>query len=586
MNAGQPEGAAVRIPLLIGVTGHRDLLAEEIPQLRETVRNYLESLRSQHPDVPLRVVTPLSAGADLLVAEEALGLGLQCVAVLPLPKEQYLQDFEDPAELKRFENALSRCYQSFVCPQHGSTAQDAAAPTEIDRTTRYALAGELVASLSFVLIALWDGRPGERRAGTARTVEYRLARRAWTDDTANPAYQDLLPNLPPDLVYHIVVSRRSGLPADGLAPLQQGYHTRPGSPLETRLPPGATLVAERIAEINRRLLRHSEAIANDRSSAALLADLAQVPRGVSEAAQMFRAVDWLAQRMRRNLLRSLYTTSALMVIMGAMFLGYGFRTIHAEARYLIVAFLVTFLILLGLNFTASRLGWHRRHLEFRALAEGLRVDLFWAIAGVTAHGGATAEHRALLKQADPGLDWILSALRAASLSLAECHDHGIPGGVDFVAQHWIGSIGRSDNQSEQLQYYWHAARSKARRALFAERTAGGFVAVGFLLAGILAIAVLLGRSVNSEYLAFVIGISSLIGGVIEALVEKTAERELQRQYQYMHDVFLAAHDRILKAESDQHRRTVLVLLGRAALAENAAWLLVHRDRPVYRSRLQ
>jgi hypothetical protein len=74
--------------------------------------------------------------------------------------------------------------------------------------------------------------------------------------------------------------------------------------------------------------------------------------------------------------------------------------------------------------------------------------------------------------------------------------------------------------------------------------------------------------------------------VIEALVQKTADRELERQYGYMYDVFLAAHDRLIAAHSDEERRTVLALLGHAALAEHAEWLFVHRDRPIDRSRMQ
>jgi hypothetical protein len=43
---------------------------------------------------------------------------------------------------------------------------------------------------------------------------------------------------------------------------------------------------------------------------------------------------------------------------------------------------------------------------------------------------------------------------------------------------------------------------------------------------------------------------------------------------------------LVAAQSDDERRLILALLGRAALAEHAAWLLIHRDRPVDRSRLQ
>jgi hypothetical protein len=110
--------------------------------------------------------------------------------------------------------------------------------------------------------------------------------------------------------------------------------------------------------------------------------------------------------------------------------------------------------------------------------------------------------------------------------------------------------------------------------------------IGLLVAAALAVEVGLSRHDLYRELLFSMGFFSLAGGVIEALVQKTADRELERQYGYMYDVFLAAHDRLIAAHSDDERRTVLALLGHAALAEHAEWLFVHRDRPIDRSRMQ
>ncbi len=73
------------IPLIIGVTGHRDLVEDEEPAIRERVREYLSDLRARWPGTPLIVASQLAEGADLLVAEEAHALGLELVFLLPLP---------------------------------------------------------------------------------------------------------------------------------------------------------------------------------------------------------------------------------------------------------------------------------------------------------------------------------------------------------------------------------------------------------------------------------------------------------------------------------------------------------------------
>lgn len=575
----------VQIPLLIGVTGHRDLLYQETAPLRVAARNFLVQLQGRFPNAPLCLASSLSAGADLLVTEEALGLGIDCIAVLPLPLDAYREDFENPDELRHFEAVLDRCRQRLVCPLKEGVRPEDAAIAGPARTAQYALAGEIIAGASFILLALWDGRGAVNAAGTAHTVEFRLARRAWLEDASDPDQQDLLPNLQPDLVYHIVASRGGGPPVPGLAPLQEGYRCGPDAPLQAHLPASAVLVAERTAELNRDLRRHAVSISRDVSADELTADLAAIPASVVDATHLFNAIDWLAGRMRRNVMRTLYATSVLMVIMGVFFLAYSHGVECSFCHYAILGFLAAFVALLGINVLANARHWHRRYLESRALAEGLRVELFWAVAGV-ATNGTPAVHRALLKQADPGLEWIPNTIRAVSLMLADLRPTGIVGGLDFAMRQWVGVNSETGSRSQQLYYYWHASRTKAAFASFAERLARGSVVIGFLVAIVLAVEELLEERVLHRDLLFCIGFFSLLGGVVEALVQKTAQRELQRQYEYMYAVFLAAHERLMGARTDGERRSILSLLGRAALAEHAQWLLLHRDRPIDRSRMQ
>ena len=580
----EPATLPAQIPLLIGVTGHRDLVPEEAVLLRAATRRYLSTLRDRFPAAPLLLATSLSPGADLLAAEEAVALGIGCVAVLPLPLDMYRADFSDARELARFEEILGRCRQRIVCPlRDGLSSADVATPGAA-RTAQYAAAGRLIASDAFILLALWDGRVAN--SGAAATVDFRLARRAWLDDDSGPPHKELLPDLPPDLVYHIVTSRRGAPPAAGLVPLQEGYRCSLEGPLESGLPAGSELVATRTSELDRDLRRYAAAIARTKTSSGAISTLAAAPQCVIETAGLFDAIDWLAARMRRRVMTILYSSSALTVLMGVFFLTFNHSEGCRLCRYSIFGFLAGFLALLVGNSFARRGQWHRRYLEFRAVAEGLRVELFWAIAGVRTRGATPAAHRTMLKQADPGLEWIPNAIRTVSLLLTEVRHGGIPGGIEFATHRWVGTIGESGSRSEQLHYYWHASHLKGAFASFAERVASGSVVIGLLVAAALAVEVGLSRQDLYRELLFSMGFFSLAGGVIEALVQKTADRELERQYGYMYDVFLAAHDRLIAAHSDEERRTVLALLGHAALAEHAEWLFVHRDRPIDRSRMQ
>lgn len=60
------------VPLIVAVTGHRDLVAAEVPGIRERVRTLLTDLVNEYPDRGVTVMTALAEGADQLVAAEAL----------------------------------------------------------------------------------------------------------------------------------------------------------------------------------------------------------------------------------------------------------------------------------------------------------------------------------------------------------------------------------------------------------------------------------------------------------------------------------------------------------------------------------
>jgi hypothetical protein len=72
--------AQFKIPFMLGVVGHRDLVADEIPVIRSAVLTVLKRLRDDHPDVPLRLLCSMAAGADLLVADVAAELGIGIIA--------------------------------------------------------------------------------------------------------------------------------------------------------------------------------------------------------------------------------------------------------------------------------------------------------------------------------------------------------------------------------------------------------------------------------------------------------------------------------------------------------------------------
>jgi hypothetical protein len=165
------EGAASPSPirLRIGVTGHRRLPNEEALALQ--VRRALERIREiislSSPDpLAFTVVSPLAEGADRLVAREVLQDPDACLeAPLPLPRDDYLRDFETAESKREFETMLGGADVVTEVHQPGS------------RTEAYERVGRYVVDHSDVLIALWDGEPSRGQGGTADIVAYARARK-------------------------------------------------------------------------------------------------------------------------------------------------------------------------------------------------------------------------------------------------------------------------------------------------------------------------------------------------------------------------------------------------------------------------
>jgi hypothetical protein len=90
------------LPFVISVTGHRDLVAEDLPLIKEMVKAKLTDLIEKYPTTPIVLLTGLAEGADRLVSHIALDLSIGIIAVLPMEMEEYEKDFESAESIREF----------------------------------------------------------------------------------------------------------------------------------------------------------------------------------------------------------------------------------------------------------------------------------------------------------------------------------------------------------------------------------------------------------------------------------------------------------------------------------------------------
>jgi hypothetical protein len=160
------------VPLIVAVSGHRDLLPAEMPAIRARVRAFLMHLNDQYPDRDLVVLTPLAEGADRLVAEEALALGLPVTVALPMPRALYAEDFTTAESRSQFDRLCAAATDLFELPLTAGNTPGFVEGHGPNRARQYAQLGVFLSAHCHVLLALWDGRASTEIGGTAQVVRF------------------------------------------------------------------------------------------------------------------------------------------------------------------------------------------------------------------------------------------------------------------------------------------------------------------------------------------------------------------------------------------------------------------------------
>jgi hypothetical protein len=217
-----------------------------------------------------------------------------------------------------------------------------------------------------------------------------------------------------------------------------------------------------------------------------------------------------------------------------------------------------------------------RYQEYRAAAEGARVQVFWQIVGVTER---TADH--FLVGQESALDWIRRALRTVALidgwraSAAGAHDGSLDEALlDLTTRHWIdaqasyfaGAVAQGHKKAARVGV-WIAALFVLAALGFASRLLGGSLdpAAAMLL-----------RQASGIVTTSALAVSAGLGGYLHVM----AYGSLPNRYESMMLLMKRAlaglgmtagqPDRVAKS------RAILAAIGREALSENARWVILQQ----------
>ncbi len=165
-----------RLPLVIGVTGHRDLRDQDVAKIEQQVAAVIAELRRDYlgseGETPIIVLSALAEGADRLVARVAIAHGAHLIAPLPMPLDEYRRDFEPglkAGNMAEFDALFAQAIAAPVMPLH-ATSLEALRTDGKKRAEQYRAVGIFITQHCHVLLALWDGDDREMAAGGSAEV--------------------------------------------------------------------------------------------------------------------------------------------------------------------------------------------------------------------------------------------------------------------------------------------------------------------------------------------------------------------------------------------------------------------------------
>lgn len=411
------------IPIVIGVSGHRALRAEDHDTLYAAVTRELQKLKERCPHSPLVLLTSLAEGGDLLCADAAAALNIPIVAALPMEREQFTQNFPE-TDKARFDAHCAKAEAVFVTPW---TEQP---PAEPDKDFLYRQTGIYVSAHSHVLLALWDGDETLwDGCGTAAAVAFSL-RGAY-----RPINGIALRSADNAAVLHIMTPRAGATGAAG----------------EARLLGNEDAFADILAKTD----EFNRLAAKVKAAGTLL------PEDTGDAAlkrleTLYHAADAISVENAARYRRVLALLAAASTVVTTAFLLYD------EAELLWMLFVCGAMLLCGwfCRRRAVRSDCHRRYLEYRAMAESLRVQAFLRYAGSTLE---VPEVFTWTQREETA--WVLDALCA--LTVAES-----PRGKHDIRACWV---------EEQRAYHRSAKKKTLRNSSHSDRIVNVAMVVSIVL---------------------------------------------------------------------------------------------------------
>lgn len=531
-----------RIPITLGIVGHRN--ADFTEQHENKLIGLFKDIQEKFSSSPVYLFSQLAEGADSDVARVFLDVKRdddQLIVPIPIEEKRYIISFgENSPHADTFGKLKKRAGKYFTLeqPTPGSTDEEL-----------FRLGGKFVADSAIILIVLWDGKESNAMGGTAETYYYK------TQGSFEGGGIDTIFEKQSKVV---------------LLPCNRGTGKK-----QPVLPKGKLLdVVSRDLGIFKALVRIEQlnnAANNIRPEKLEKSDNYLFPNKstLSDADRYLLSAYTLTDTLAIENQSIYFKDFNRLFILGALIVV-AFE-IYKHLDLTRVSLGLTLLLLfaaLALSKKSKRGKNHSKFIEYRVLAEALRIQFFWNLGDVKCN---VADYILRIYKAE--YDWIKLILNA--VNGVTYQDGPIKQDFHLVQKHWL---------DDQFNYF----SSKLDKTATKRKKYNTWSEWSFRLAILLLIFMLVFHDclLCLEWLHPMIVVSGVLLGsfaLLKAYVETKGFHQTENQFTLMKEIYKATGDKITDMEkSGTATPAALTELffqaGKEALIENGNWFLIFKDK--------
>jgi len=596
------------VPIIVGVSGHRDIMDNQREILTKLLVDYINNeIIKKYPNTPIILMSPLAEGADRLFAKLINLLRVESrtkidlVVPLPMPIEEYVKDFKTGESKKEFYELLSKSKYYYELPIVKEETLDSISKNQESRDKQYEQLGAYIVNKCQFFVALWDGIYNNSVGGTSNNVKFRL-------DGIPDKLKDeknIFNARESGQVFHILTPRSNSdikkkyLTTSTLSPnyirreIEEKYVNENTKTDEFKMTIEKEMekkgnnfihkICLNIDKLNSDIIKQNKKMNNnlDLLEYNIFEDSSNIElkEKIKSFIGYFGIIDNLAIKNKK--IRDFLVKIILFLLVTAIFC---FQIYLEFFSYPFVLALYPLTLVLGMVvfLIANRKEFDRKHEDYRAIAEGLRIQYYWLLGNINAN---VSDH--YLNKHTGELEWIRQCVRNiqinCNIELAKLQNYTNEDEIlsGRVSNSWING---------QLDWFKRKSKYFEQKNIAFEKASNKFFIIGMTFAFLLLILklfinsdetiIFIKESTIHHIFVVMIGTSIAIMAALRGYAESMAFEEISKQYSRMANIFYSVKKRFSVNNDMHYRKIIMYRLGEEALIENGDWLLMHRSHPI------